>query len=774
MNTYSEPSYPISKIEYFDEDNLRHLQRSDNYPKNVKAQLSNYSKHRTSGGKLSTTYKLADNCQEYGIGRLYPIDQLSLGGMRFDVRNPIAEKHYWDIDMENAHYRIALKYCKDNKLPHEYIKQYVENRNDMLSAVSSSRKKAKTEFLKILYGGDIKTYSSNYDEVEGDINPEGLNLLKSLQSEVIILMEIIWSKNAHLHDIKVGSDKKALSKLADKKGRATLMSLVFQTEERKLLMFIDAFMKTKNRNMDVYIHDGGYIRKLEGESCFPESLLQECSEKMVEILGYEIPLAQKPITYEKLEFVAKNDYYANKKIEIEKTYAQVGGDFIEIIEDREPRAISYKDLKAQFKMFNYDELNFETNKKTKKYFFDTWTDDINHRFYKRMDFIPIRSECPDDVYNLFTGFQAEKLIGHYEYNRELIQPIINHLDLLTENNSEWLLKWLACKVQHPNRKTEVVPLFRDVEGFLELCGGTGKTSFVDWFGTEILGEKYYLAIYNNEDLYNSFNGQFEGKLLVHIEEAEGNSHHKNDNIFKAQTTAKRRTVNKKNINSYDVYDYVDNIASTNNKNPMKVNLSNRRICPFDVNSKHRNDPVYFKQLFNALRNKQAIYSFFVYLRDEVVVPDRFEVPKTTANAEMTLMNTQLHYKWILSLVKENKLEDMYSTDAYTNYVEYGKLIREERSTQSLTAFGLNFAKSDYVEKIRDKHGIKYKWNKDVITQRLKVLGILEKDFDIPTKDCLISSDDDDDSAETVITPFSMKPKKQLPQNVQSLLDELDK
>jgi hypothetical protein len=744
MNTYSEPSYPISKIEYFDEDNLRHLQRSDNYPKNVKAQLSNYSKHRTSGGKLSTTYKLADNCQEYGIGRLYPIDQLSISGMRFDVRNPLAEKYYWDVDMENAHYRIALKYCKDNGLPHEYIKQYVENRNDMLIAVSSSRKKAKTEFLKILYGGDIKTYSSNYDEVEGEINQEGLNLLKSLQSEVFILMEIIWSKNSHLHDIKVGSDKKALSKLADKKARATLMSLIFQTEERKLLMFIDAFMKSKNRNMDVYIHDGGYIRKLEGESCFPEQMLQECSEKMLEILGYDIPLAQKPITYEKLEFVAKNDYYANKKIEIEKTYAQVGGDFIEIVEDDEPRAISYKDMKAQFKMFNYDELNFETNKKTKKYFFDTWTDDINHRFYKRMDFIPIRSECPDDVYNLFTGFQAEKLIGHYEYNREIIQPIINHLDILTENNSGWFLKWLACKIQHPNRKTEILPLLRDVEGFLELCGGTGKTCFIDWFGSEILGEKYYMAIHNNEDLYNSFNGQFEGKLLIHLEEAEGTTHHKNDNILKAKTTGKKQLVNKKQINAYKVNDYADIIASTNNKNPLKVNLSNRRISAFDVNSKYRNDSVYFKTLLDTFRNKQAIYSFYVYLRDEVEVPNKFDVVKTAANADMTLMNTQLHYKWILSLVRDDKLDDMYSNDAYNNYVEYGKLIREDKGTLTLTAFGLLFAKTDLIEKTRDKHGMKYKFNKDGITQKLKELGILEKDFETPNNECLINSDDEED------------------------------
>ncbi len=739
LTLFNEPSYPISKVECFDEDNLCMLQRSDRYPKNVKAQLSNYSKHRTSGSRLSTTYKLADGCDEHKIGRLYPIDQLSMSGMRFDVRNPLAEKYYWDIDMENAHYRIALKYCKDNGLPCENIQKYVENRNSMLTAVSSSRKKAKTEFLKILYGGDIKTYNHYYDnEVEGDINPDGYTLLKSLQSEVVILMEIIWSKNKHLHSLKVGNPKQSLNKLDDKKARATLMSLIFQTEERKLLMFIDAFMRSKNRSMDVFIHDGGYIRKLDGESSFPDGLLQECTNAMKQLLNYDIPLAQKPITYEKLQFVAKNDYYANKKIEIEQTYAQVGGDFIEIVDDDEPRPVSYKDMKAQFKMFNYHELNVENNKMVKKYFFDTWTDDPDHRFYKRMDFIPKVDECPEDVYNLFTGFQAEKLIGKYEYDPNCIEPILNHLDILTEKNSDWFLQWLACKIQHPNRKTEIIPLLRDVEGFLELCGGTGKTSFIDWFGSEILGEKYYMSIHNNEDLYNSFNGIFEGKLLIHLEEAEGSSHHKNDNILKARITGKKQLVNKKNINAYKVNDYADIIASTNNRNPLKVNLSNRRISPFDVDSTYRNDTVYFKKLLDTLKDKQAIYSFYVHLRDHVVVPSKFDVVKSSALIDMTLMNTPLHYKWILMKIRENRLDAMQATDAYNEYVEYGKLIREGKGLLTLTAFSLILSKTDLIQKQRDKHGVKYIFDADQIIHKLKELGLLEKSFElyIP-EECLI-------------------------------------
>ena len=243
MESYNEPIFPISKIESFDEENLVFLQRDDRLPKAVKAHLSNYSKHRISGGRISTTYKLSDNCMEHGIGRLYPIDMLSMSGMRFDVRNPLAEKYYWDIDMENAHYRIALKYCMDYGIVCDNIRKYVDNRAEMLSLVSVSRKKAKTEFLKILYGGNIKLYVPSHEEVDGEMNPEANAILEPLKTEVSTLMEMIWVKHPHLLNIKCGDEKKQLRNQPPHKAKATLMSLVFQTCERKLLMFFDGFMR---------------------------------------------------------------------------------------------------------------------------------------------------------------------------------------------------------------------------------------------------------------------------------------------------------------------------------------------------------------------------------------------------------------------------------------------------------------------------------------------------------------------------------------------------
>jgi len=40
------------------------------------------------------------------------------------------------------------------------------------------------------------------------------------------------------------------------------MSIIFQTDERKILMFLDYVLKVKfNRMMGIYIHDGGNVEE---------------------------------------------------------------------------------------------------------------------------------------------------------------------------------------------------------------------------------------------------------------------------------------------------------------------------------------------------------------------------------------------------------------------------------------------------------------------------------------------------------------------------------
>jgi hypothetical protein len=117
---YNEPTFPIYKQEMFDEDNLKQLLVDDNFNKQDRIKLSNYNKHRISGSKINVSYKFGLGCEDLKLGRLFPDESIGLQSFRFDMRNPLAKKFYWDTDIENCHYVIALYQCKKyNESPYK-------------------------------------------------------------------------------------------------------------------------------------------------------------------------------------------------------------------------------------------------------------------------------------------------------------------------------------------------------------------------------------------------------------------------------------------------------------------------------------------------------------------------------------------------------------------------------------------------------------------------------------------------------------------------------
>jgi hypothetical protein len=312
---YTQPIYPLTKIEYFDEDIIKVLLKDTNFSKEDRNHLTEYNKKRLSGGTVNVSYKFGSGCEEHQLGRLFPSDGIGLQSFRFDIRNPLAQKYYFDIDVNNAHYRIANGYCLQYGLKNDKIKHYINNREEVLKLVSDSRKKSKTEFLKILYGGEIKLYHNQFKEVEGTITDVGYKYLKELKKEVEVLMNHVWMNNEKYHKLKTGKEKKSIDNKPNPK--ASLMSILFQTEERKILMFIDWFMSKQGRYMSVFIHDGGYVKKLEGETIFPEELLIKCSEAVSNYFGYPIKLEQKEIISDYKPVVNTHSQYEIMKKEFE-------------------------------------------------------------------------------------------------------------------------------------------------------------------------------------------------------------------------------------------------------------------------------------------------------------------------------------------------------------------------------------------------------------------------------------------------------------------------
>jgi hypothetical protein len=784
MTEYAEPVFPLTKTEKFDEDNCKELLKDEMFATQDRARLSNYNKHRISGGIMCVVYKLAEGCEEHKLGRLFPSDAIGLQSFRFDMRNSLAKKFYWDLDFENCHYRIAEKYCENYGLNHTYISKYIDNRDECLALVSDNRKKAKTEFLKILYGGNIKLYNETYDEVEGSVRNEGMEILTKIQKEITFLMNTIWEKHSHLHKLKCGSGKQKIPINKKSNPKASLMSLIFQTKERELLMYFDFLLGKWGRCLSVLIHDGGYVEKIDGETEIPSDILQECGKMITDKFAIRTTISQKAIEYSWSPQTKLSEYQQRKK-EFEKRNFFVGSNLIYIQQDGTIENVKVNDMKNRQKNNNYMEYDIVAGKNVKKYFFDEWMSDKDRKNYEKVDFIPDKTKCPDYVFNLFRGFKVEELITEQilkEYQSKTqeeimdlwINKIIKHIDYLTSGYSDYILKWLANIIQNPMNRSQVAIMIRDMGGLLEEGGGTGKNMFFDdWFGNEILGEDLVYVVGDNRELYGSFNSQFEGKLLVIVEEASGKENHSNIDILKSKITAKKMNINKKQVASYQVRDFTNLLFATNNRNPLPFKQGNRRLAAFETNPECRDNVDYFKELHKHLSTPIVKVAFYQFLKNlptySSPIDFQTNIPKTSVYKELRMLNAPIHIKWLADKVKKSELFNGSISQLYDDFVSWVKKTREgrEEGIMTITAFGLmlnnNVEKkklieeedniyndmNDYGDKSRTKKGMFMKWNVDAVVDGLKKLYMLDDDFVYDKSDFLDTTDNESVMTEDV-------------------------
>jgi hypothetical protein len=151
--------------EYFDADTANTLLELDCVPANDKKMLRSFLKHshkdRTSGLQCARgEYGFSKRCQSLAIGRLYPRHHPTLGSMSKDIRNALAVRDYWDLDLHNSHPDITRQVAKIYGWSCDTLDSYVADRDAMLRSVKhdyglTSRNDAKVLVLKVINSGAV-------------------------------------------------------------------------------------------------------------------------------------------------------------------------------------------------------------------------------------------------------------------------------------------------------------------------------------------------------------------------------------------------------------------------------------------------------------------------------------------------------------------------------------------------------------------------------------------------------------------------------------------
>jgi hypothetical protein len=287
--TNENPDVKYVKIEKYDIDIIGIIIKDrDTFAKKDLSALSRYKKNRLHGNTTEVVYHFGKGCEKLKIGRVYPHNCLGLQSFPHDIRNPLLEKFYWDVDMENCHYKIIRDIGKKMGFCVDAINQYIENREEELAKVSAIPGVAKTAFLKVAYGGDVKLYDIHY--VDDGAIPEGdLTLIHTLKVELERIVNKVWSDFPKLQKLAMIAKKP--------NPRFSLFALILQTEEFICLQAMDEYCNANKRYMGIFIHDGGEIEKLPNEICFPEEHLRGMERMIEERSGYKHKLVVKPFKH---------------------------------------------------------------------------------------------------------------------------------------------------------------------------------------------------------------------------------------------------------------------------------------------------------------------------------------------------------------------------------------------------------------------------------------------------------------------------------------------
>ena len=179
-------------------------------------------------------------------------------------------KNIKDIDMVNCHPVILNFLCKKNNVECNILKNYIENRELILSSFGEDRKIIKELFLSILNGGFKDIYSDN---------KQNNNYLKLFENEIIRIQNYFYINDKRYLDIDYNYKGKHLSRI------------ILDIENQMLQIMINYFT-SKNVNKSTLEYDSLKIYTDKRSKHFS---INELESNIYKKLGINIKLSLKNI-----------------------------------------------------------------------------------------------------------------------------------------------------------------------------------------------------------------------------------------------------------------------------------------------------------------------------------------------------------------------------------------------------------------------------------------------------------------------------------------------
>lgn len=567
--------------EKIDMDHLDFLMNNPDVPKVVKRELEKLSATIVEGCWAKITYTLGKQAKDSSeaLGRLNADGNVGLQGLKRDVRNFLAQRNYWDIDMVAAHPTLCLALCRQQNLTHVYQTEYLVKREEKLSelmdALRCSRNEAKA-YITALYFGE--------DGVSAALPV----WFKALHQEVSNARKVITQDEAWTDALKFLNGKK-------KNRIGSAFSFILQSIERDCLLSLEKSAKRNGRRLDTYIHDGGLISRQEGEEEFPSALLRAFEKDIETDTGFAVSLVSKPMESTYVYAKKSDEAYQQRKrwFETEECVFSVKNPCCWVrVYGKEIQMLGNDDL-----MKNYENITIENEA-----FIRLWRRDPARREYEKLIFLP-GLPAPPKMFNLFTGWavepkQNDALVERWVY---LISNITNH----DAKVRDWVLDWLAHLFQKPYEKPGVALIVKGKKG-------SGKDTPFEPL-SKLMGDMYYNTGTPEKSIFSNFNGMMMRNLFFKFEEATYKDNKAQEDALKYIVTCENMDIQQKGKDSFNVQNFSRFAFTTNHEVPVVTSDDERRFCFVQTSDKHRGDRAFWNETYEGFKHPEFSSALLYYL-----------------------------------------------------------------------------------------------------------------------------------------------------------------
>ena len=321
--------------------------------------------------------------------------------------------------------------------------------------------------------------------------------------------------------------------------------------------------------------------------------------------------------------------------------------------------ISQSDCQKKFSTIKFN----STDKKRKIEYKNVWNfiqDNLKYITYKQFQFYTTNPQ----IFSIFRGFPYKHL-SKFDFN--IIKNFLWHTKFIICNGDnecyDYVVKWLAFIFRYPGKKTQTAILLTGTQG-------AGKTAWTNAI-CNLLG-CYANPNARLSNIFGSFNLGIVNKMLIIINEVGTHTELTNDqnNKIKTEITEGETDINPKHQNSYSSKNIANFIFVSNESEPLKIEIDDRRFLVLEVNGEKKDNIEYFKALYGSYAAKgfyENLLTFFLQIKVDTMLD--IKIPHTEAKEEIQL-ECSGYFSEFIETQKVNFIQGISVNDAQQLYNQW--------------------------------------------------------------------------------------------------------